>query len=78
MHSETNSEAGEFGVNVTCLLEITKLSFRFGTYLQLVMSGMSQPPRYEDEEYESEWELSDDAREQVELLENPQVRQAEK
>lgn len=43
----------------------------------MVMSDMSQPPRYLDEEYESEWELSDDAREQVELLENPKVLQAD-
>lgn len=41
------------------------------------MSGMSQPPRYEDEEYESEWELSDDARHQVELLENPEIVQTD-
>lgn len=39
----------------------------------MVMSGMSQPTHDEDEEDESEWELSDDARDQVELLENPEL-----
>lgn len=62
---------------MTRVLVNTKRSFRLGSYTHVVMSGMSQPPRYEDEEYESEWELSDDARYQVELLENPDVVQAD-